>query len=205
MEAGVADAKRRAAGQGHGFPERALAPRHHAAPDVIRARAEQLRHALANVVRRDLRVAVDPDDDLAAGPAQGRIQPGRHDAAGIVDAMKIRVAGGEFFDDVARAVGGTAVGHDDLEPLSWVVLGENGSQAASDELHFLANRHDDRDRREIAHWAHSDAAWPSLRRCAPDEKDRSRRLTTRIRRRRQVTFYISESGAAVCVSASSTS
>ncbi len=91
--------------------------------DTVRAAAREGLGEIGEIAGIvDRAVAVDKHDDVAPGCLGGDIASGTRPAPGVVEQTQVAMVAGQGGDDGARAVGGAAVGNDDLEAIGGIVL-----------------------------------------------------------------------------------
>ena len=94
---------------------------------------------------------VHADDDGADSRLDSTVQPGRGEAAGVVDHADAVIARGRAPDDAPCAIRAPPVGDENLDALTRVCLRQQRVEARADESLLVATGHDDRDHRPIGH------------------------------------------------------
>jgi hypothetical protein len=115
------------------------------AADVQGVRLLRRRRAPLDVIDRIAGMAVEPDDQVAGGSSNTRVQPGRYPTVGVredhaVETVLLR-GGREHLDGVVR---GCSVSHEELD-LAVEVLGRNIGYERRDVLGLVPHWSDDRD------------------------------------------------------------
>src|SRR5690606_6719620 len=144
VEPGVADAELGRHRAGHGLLERGDALGRHDPADVVGA---GLLHRLdrgPDVVGRQQRVAVHPDDDRVLGRLDRDVETLRGAPGRVRDDQDARVLGGELAGDLLGAVAAGADGEHEFQ-LAGVVLGEDAAHGVGQMALLVEDRHHHRD------------------------------------------------------------
>jgi hypothetical protein len=90
-------------------------------------------------------VDVHAHDHVTAGVANHPVEAGGLQAVGVVDQADARVGCDQAVEDLAGAIGGPAVGDQDLDAVRRVVLRLHRGDAGLDVVLLVEGRHRDRD------------------------------------------------------------
>ena len=139
-----AEAEAAVVGAGDGGLEARPSGGDHDAAEVGGVLALELGHAALRVVRLELGVGVDPDDDGMAGDGDGAVEADRDVHAGVVDHRDALVVVGHAVHERVGSVGGGRKGQDDLDG-AVVVLREDARDGGFDVVDLVVDRHHVRD------------------------------------------------------------